>query len=293
MEIRLTDGESFNIKGGDGLKVDGQSVGGSVEVVAPNASAVEGQAADAKKTYEALEKKYDKPATSTIALGANAETGDADGTGVGAIAIGENAKSQITGSVAIGQNAEATGPFPLASCLVAIGADAKATPNEPIVIGSDATAITAKAKVVVTKDGVMTIGGKEVAMAENIPAAPDLTEYAKTAEVLPRYRFVDAEIVDGKVTIAPYTNTKIASDGTEFTVAVGDESGYMRDCVLRVECGETAPKITWGNNFHPRTGAETDFSCVANVRNVYWITEHAEGEFCVAGWQETTGGNAS
>lgn len=34
MEINLADGESFNIKGGDGLKVNGQEVGGSVDVVA-------------------------------------------------------------------------------------------------------------------------------------------------------------------------------------------------------------------------------------------------------------------
>lgn len=134
------------------------------EIVAPDENAEQGQAADAKKTYEALEKKCDKPTTSTITLGANAETGDADGTGIGTIAIGENAKAQTTGSIAIGQNSEATGPFPFASALVAIGAEAKATPNEPIVIGSDSTAITAKAKIVVTKDGVMTIGGKEVAM---------------------------------------------------------------------------------------------------------------------------------
>lgn len=109
---------------------------------------------------------------------------------------------------------------------------------------------------------------------------------------MPRYRFVDAEIADGVLTIAPYTNAKIASDGTAFTVAVGEGSGYMRDCVLRVECGESAPKITWGTNFHPRTDAETDFACEVGKRNVYWITEHATGEFTVAGWQETAGGNA-
>jgi hypothetical protein len=109
---------------------------------------------------------------------------------------------------------------------------------------------------------------------------------------LPRYKFENAAIVGGVVTIAPYTNAKLLSDGTAFEVAVGGESGYMRDCVLRVECGETAPKITWGTNFHPRTDADTDFKCEAGKRNVYWITEHAPDEFTVAGWQETTGGNA-
>ena len=124
-----------------------------------------------------------------------------------------------------------------------------------------------------------------------VATQPDLTPYAKTAEVLPRYKFEDAAIVDGVVTIAPYTNAKLVSDGTAFTVAVGGEIGYARDCALRVECGETAPTITWGANFHPRTDAETDFACVAGVRNVYWITEYAQGEFTVAGWQETEGGN--
>lgn len=115
---------------------------------------------------------------------------------------------------------------------------------------------------------------------------------AKVAAALPKYEFVDAAITDGVVTVAPYTNAKLVSDGTAFTVAVGESAGKTRDCVLRVECGETAPKITWGANFHPRTDAETDFKCEAGKRNVYWITEYAEGEFVVAGWQETTGGNA-
>ena len=136
-------------------------------------------------------------------------------------------------------------------------------------------------------------GGDGLKVNGQSVAIPDLTPYAKTVEVLPRYRFVDAEIIDGVLTVAPYTNAKIASDGTAFTVEVGEGNGYMRDCVLRVECGETAPKITWGDIFHPRTDAETDFKCEAGKRNVYWITEHAEGEFCVAGWQETEGGNAS
>jgi hypothetical protein len=109
---------------------------------------------------------------------------------------------------------------------------------------------------------------------------------------IPKYEFVDAAIADGKVTVAPYTNAKLVSDGTSFTVAVSGDSAYMRDCVLRVECGNTVPTITWPDNFHPRTDAETDFACVVGVRNIYWITEYSPNEFCVAGWQETTGGNA-
>lgn len=126
-----------------------------------------------------------------------------------------------------------------------------------------------------------------------VPTSGKILTSADGVSLLPRYPFVDAAIADGMVTVAPYTNAKLVSDGTAFTVAVGGESGYMRDCVLRVECGETAPTITWPTNFHPRTDAETDFACEAGKRNVYWITEYASNQFCVAGWQETEGGGTS
>jgi hypothetical protein len=120
---------------------------------------------------------------------------------------------------------------------------------------------------------------------------PYVTPTGVKSIAIPKYKFVDTSITNGVVTVAPYTNAKLVSDGTAFSVVIGGESGYTRDCVLRVECGDAAPKIIWGNNFHPRTDAETDFACVAGKRNVYWISEYSEGEFVVAGWQETTGGN--
>lgn len=120
-----------------------------------------------------------------------------------------------------------------------------------------------------------------------------LTEKVAQKAEIPKYEFVTAAITDGVLTVAPYTNAQVTSDGTAFEVAVGKGDGKTRDCVLRVECGETVPKITWGAKFHPRTDAETDFKCEAGKRNVYWITEHSPNEFVVAGWQETTGGNAS
>jgi hypothetical protein len=116
---------------------------------------------------------------------------------------------------------------------------------------------------------------------------------AKVAAALPKYEFVDAAITDGKVTVKPYSNGKLISDGTAFSVAVAEGDGKTRDCVLRVECADTAPTITWGANFHPRTDAETDFKCEAGKRNVYWITEYAPNEFVVAGWQQTDGGGTS
>ena len=132
----------------------------------------------------------------------------------------------------------------------------------------------------------------EYAKKSEIPAPPDLSAYAKTHDVIQRYRFVDAEIVEGVVTVEPYTNAKLTSDGTAFSLAVGADAGHVRDCILVVECGDTAPTMTWGQNFHPRTDAETDFACAAGVRNVYWISEYAPNEFVVAGWHEDAGGSA-
>ena len=162
----------------------------------------------------------------------------------------------------------------------------------------------------------------------NPPPPPDLSGYATKAEVelvngsvasvwdsyqsvadalfevnnkadaaLPRYLFTSAGISDGVVTIQPYVYAGMLSDGTAFTVAVGEGNGYMRDCILIVECGDVAPTITWPANFHPRTDAETDFACVAgvnnvHVNNVYWISEYVQGQFVVAGWQATAGGSA-
>lgn len=100
---------------------------------------------------------------------------------------------------------------------------------------------------------------------------------------MPRYRFVDAAIVDGVLTIAPYTNAKLTSDGTAFTVAVGGESGYMRDCVLVVDCGETAPNVIFDATvFFPRGGDAANLEVVAGKRNVFFITEVQPNQFMVA-----------
>ena len=125
-----------------------------------------------------------------------------------------------------------------------------------------------------------------------LQAHQDISGKADKEDVLPRYLFTSAGIADGVVTIPPYTSADMSSDGTAFTVAVGEGNGYMRDCILIVECIDVAPSITWPANFHPRTDAETDFACVAGVNNVYWISEYVQGEFVVAGWQATAGGSA-
>ena len=131
---------------------------------------------------------------------------------------------------------------------------------------------------------------------DNPPPAPDLSGYATKDAALPRYYFTILEVVGGVLTVPPYTSACIpGSPETAFTIAVGEGNSmymYLRDCILCVVCGDVAPTITWPANFHPRTDAVTDFACVAGAMNVYWISEYAQGEFAVAGWQATAGGSA-
>ena len=88
---------------------------------------------------------------------------------------------------------------------------------------------------------------------------PDLSGYATKDAALPRYYFTILEVVDGVLTVPPYTSAHMPGDVTAFTVAVGEgNSIYLRDCILCVQCGNVAPTITWPANFHPRTDAETN-----------------------------------
>lgn len=107
--------------------------------------------------------------------------------------------------------------------------------------------------------------------------------------------FASSAVVDGTLTLEPFTINELVSDGSAFNVAVGTSLRSVRDCVLKVDCTslDTAPTIRWEENFHPRTDAATDFACVAGAVNVYWITEYANGHFAVAGWQVTEGGGIS
>ena len=134
----------------------------------------------------------------------------------------------------------------------------------------------------------------EVALKSDIPAAPDLSDYAKTAEVLPRYKIgVSIEYSDGDdLYLTPFSQQRLRGDYELVSVDVNYiEGDYLRDCVFVIDCEglETAPRIQWGfdggNTFRPRTDAETDMACVAGKRNVYWISEFAINAFVVAGWQ--------
>lgn len=109
----------------------------------------------------------------------------------------------------------------------------------------------------------------------------------------PKYIFETVSIVNGSATLSSYTSTTVnVGDNTTFEVKVADgNNNKIRDCMMVVECGEVPPDIKWGSNFHPRTNSETDFNCVANSRNVFYITEYVSGHFMVSTWCETEGGN--
>ena len=115
------------------------------------------------------------------------------------------------------------------------------------------------------------------------------TNKASKAE-LP-YPFVPAVVEQGVATVSPRTvaTYTAGSSAASFTVAVGTGvTGAARDCVLVVDCtatGAVAPTVTWPSNFHPRTDAE-EIAPVAGVRNVFYISEYATGQFVVGGWHE-------
>lgn len=159
----------------------------------------------------------------------------------------------------------------------------------------------------IAEDLANTAGMAEVAFSgdyNDLKNTPNLTPYAKAAAIavdkanaaqksaddkIPLYDFADAVITDGVLTIAPYKVTTLVSDGSSFTVKVGEEpNGKVRDCLLIVDCTntDTAPTITWEKGIRPRTDAATDMECVAGVRNVFWLSKYAPASFVVAGWAE-------
>jgi hypothetical protein len=131
---------------------------------------------------------------------------------------------------------------------------------------------------------------------------PYVTPTGVKALAIPKYEFVIGSLKQDEehnyfVTLEPYHCTVLNGEDLTwpyFKVEAGGGSGKVRDCILVVDLTsmEDPPTIIWPDNFHPRTDAETDFKCEAGKRNVYWISEYAQNEFCVACWQETTGGNA-
>jgi hypothetical protein len=155
----------------------------------------------------------------------------------------------------------------------------------------------------------------EEALAAAGDAAGAVSNIADSLEdLMPRYPLgVQPQITynesDGSTNLILYSyanNKYVPSEGEiiHIHVAYSDKDQnptyHKNDIELVVDCTNLteAPKLKWWGAgvmpsiFRPRTDAETDFACVAGVRNVYWITEYSQGEFVVAGWQETEGGNA-
>lgn len=110
---------------------------------------------------------------------------------------------------------------------------------------------------------------------------------------IPKYTFATASIVNGTVTLSSYTSTTVNIGGnTTFTVNVASGvENVLRDCMMVVECGEVPPEIKWDSSFHPRNNSEADFTCVANARNIFYISEYIPNHFIVSAWCETNGGN--
>ena len=110
---------------------------------------------------------------------------------------------------------------------------------------------------------------------------------------IPKYTFTTASIVNGTVTLSSYTSTTVNIGGnTTFTVNVASGvENVLRDCMMVVECGEVPPEIKWDSSFHPRNNSEVDFTCVANARNIFYISEYIPNHFIVSAWCETNGGN--
>jgi Mg2+ and Co2+ transporter CorA len=116
---------------------------------------------------------------------------------------------------------------------------------------------------------------------------------AQIGKCMPKYTFETVSIVDGSATLSSYTSTTVnVGENTTFEVKVADgDINVLRDCIMVVQCGKLPPEIKWNSNFHPRSNSETDFNCVANSRNVFYITEYTPNHFVVSAWCETEGGN--
>ena len=115
-----------------------------------------------------------------------------------------------------------------------------------------------------------TVGAAILALIAGLAALKRRMTAAETDQT-PKYPMVAVAPSSGTLTVSPYTvaTYTAGSSAAAFTVAVGTGvMGRARDCELVIDC-----------------------TAEAGVRNVYYISEYATGQFVVGGWQETTGGN--
>lgn len=120
----------------------------------------------------------------------------------------------------------------------------------------------------------------------------------KTAQLdstrIPKYRFVEATLIDGVISLVAYSAMTYVSDGNEIQISFEDNNeNNVRDCILVIDVPEgiSAPTIVWSDKFSSRTD-DSDFICDAASKNVYWITEYSVDRFVVARWQDVGGGNS-
>lgn len=132
-----------------------------------------------------------------------------------------------------------------------------------------------------------------------VPTSDALARASQLAGKQDKYPFVAATVANGALTLQDAkVQTWTPSAGASVTVGAAAyvTGAPARDMVLVIDCSSLTegdePTVTWPTAFHPRTDAGTDFACAAEVRNVYYISEYAPGEFVVGGWQETEGGNS-
>lgn len=254
MEIRLKDGESFNIKGGDGLKVDGQPVGGSVEVVATLTKDGENPV-KSKGIWSAIWGAIAAPAASVYEWVMTALDDKIDSNIDSKGRINLNEPIRLNAPLIVNTDKEGAGLF-------------KGDTDNPYVSEGRASSIAG------------TLVNNAVDTHNN-----NFTAHQRLFSlVLSRYSFVNAAIVDGVVTIAPCTIATLESDGVAaFTVDVREGNGYARDCVLTVNCRGGSPSVIFDDTkFFPRGGDAANLEVVAGKRNVFFITEVQQNVFMVA-----------
>lgn len=153
----LTAGSNITILNGV-ISATGGS-GSSIELSKPSADGA-GKAADAKETYLALEKKLDNGTGTNVVIGQSASSDpDKNNVAVGALATIGSTEGR---GVAVGYGATITD----GERVVAIGASVSAGNDTPIVIGS-----RDDSRIIVRKDGTMTVGGKALATQESVNSA--------------------------------------------------------------------------------------------------------------------------
>lgn len=145
-------------------------------------------------------------------------------------------------------------------------------------------------------EGVDIIFTRKPANVMELAHLSDIPDISGKAD---RYPFAEVTVENSVVALqdAKVQMLEVLQSGAAFTVSPpSGTSATARDAVLVIDCTSLTegqePTVTWPAAFHPRTDAGTDLACAAGVRNVYYISEYAPGEFAVGGWQETAGGSA-